>query len=37
VLGSGLYMAFSCDKNRFVVHLFYITSEHTDQIQQATG
>src|SRR3954454_17130186 len=32
-----LYMAFSCDKNRFMVHLFYITIDHPDEIQQAAG
>lgn len=35
--GEGPYEAFSCDKGRFVVHLFYITIEHTYHIQQAIG
>jgi hypothetical protein len=34
--GKSPYKAFSCHKNRFVVHLFYITSEHTNDIQHAT-
>jgi 4'-phosphopantetheinyl transferase EntD len=34
---ENLYKAFSCDQNRFMVHLFYTIIEHTDEIQQTTG